>query len=285
MVAELIKQGNESVKDTGFVFFITDGFRSLEEQTKLYAQGRTVAGAIVTNARAGESAHNFGLAVDCAFQKDGKLSYVASLYNRVYPIARSLGFSLGADWKSFSDKPHFEYPNWESAIKKPLPPQGGGTSMSTIPVEKQDFENLVSKATKYDALAAVGISMPSDIEALKRNVLEANQASKTSSDEAKKTREDFNSFVQQLAEKLNSPQDLPRMLSSLDEVLKQLDTANANSKKDTEEKGELQSKNIELQTEVTRTKILLSQQNPLDNSTTQELLLELLRRLTAILRR
>jgi peptidoglycan L-alanyl-D-glutamate endopeptidase CwlK len=40
------------------------GRRTMEEQTALYAIGRTSLGKIVTKARAGESYHNYGLAFD-----------------------------------------------------------------------------------------------------------------------------------------------------------------------------------------------------------------------------
>ena len=39
-------------------------FRSDKEQNDFYAQGRTKPGVIVTNAKAGQSYHNYGLAVD-----------------------------------------------------------------------------------------------------------------------------------------------------------------------------------------------------------------------------
>lgn len=118
MVRSLLEQGQ---KTTTWKLFITDGYRSFDEQNSLYAQGRTKSGKIVTNARAGQSAHNFGLAVDLAFQKNGVLSYDPNLYTPVYKIARSLGFELGADWVSFSDKPHFNYPQWEKISKGEQP--------------------------------------------------------------------------------------------------------------------------------------------------------------------
>ncbi|WP_309244896.1 M15 family metallopeptidase [Bacillus sp. WMMC1349] len=43
---------------------MTSGYRSFAEQNKLYAKGRTASGKIVTNAKAGQSNHNYGLAVD-----------------------------------------------------------------------------------------------------------------------------------------------------------------------------------------------------------------------------
>lgn len=123
MVRSLLKLGNNAIADTGYEFFITDGYRSEEEQTRLYAQGRSLPGKVVTNARAGQSAHNYGLAVDMAFQKDGQLFYLHDLYDKIYPIARNLGFILGADWITFKDRPHFEYPNWQAKAKETTMPE------------------------------------------------------------------------------------------------------------------------------------------------------------------
>lgn len=119
MVRELLRKGSEQV--TPYIFFITDGFRTASDQDALYAKGRDGnKGRIVTNARAGQSPHEYGLAVDLAFQKDGILYYDDWLYQRIYPIARELGFSLGVDWKN-PDRPHFEYPNWKIKVKEQMP--------------------------------------------------------------------------------------------------------------------------------------------------------------------
>lgn len=45
-------------------WYVTSGFRGFAEQTALYAQGRTRPGPVVTKARAGQSAHNYGRAID-----------------------------------------------------------------------------------------------------------------------------------------------------------------------------------------------------------------------------
>lgn len=50
---------------------LPNGFRSFAEQDKLYAQGRTnKSKPIVTNARGGYSAHNYGLAIDFVIVSD-----------------------------------------------------------------------------------------------------------------------------------------------------------------------------------------------------------------------
>ena len=87
---------------------ITSGFRSFKEQDKLYAQGRTKPGNIVTNAKGGQSMHNFGVAFDIV---DRKLGYNLSSYQWKWlnVIASLLKLEWGGTWGAFSDKPHFQY--------------------------------------------------------------------------------------------------------------------------------------------------------------------------------
>jgi peptidoglycan LD-endopeptidase CwlK len=86
---------------------IVEGFRSFERQAQLYAQGRTTPGAVVTNAKAGESFHNYGVAVDFVFRKEG---YNAgdTLWSLLGKVGKLQGFEWGGDWKGFVDRPHFE---------------------------------------------------------------------------------------------------------------------------------------------------------------------------------
>jgi peptidoglycan LD-endopeptidase CwlK len=90
---------------------ISHGMRTYAQQNELYAQGRTKKGNIVTNARGGQSNHNFGLAVDYFLTTwDGSKATwsVNSDWRRVAAIGKSLGFSWGGDWRSFKDYPHLE---------------------------------------------------------------------------------------------------------------------------------------------------------------------------------
>jgi peptidoglycan LD-endopeptidase CwlK len=97
--------------------------RTLAEQEALYAQGRTKPGKIVTNAKAGWSYHNYGLAVDIVMihDKDGNGSYETASWDQtidldgdgisdwqeVVTIFKAHGWAWGGDWK-FKDAPHFE---------------------------------------------------------------------------------------------------------------------------------------------------------------------------------
>lgn len=89
----------------------TQGLRTFAEQTALYNQGRTTPGQVVTNAKAGQSYHNYGLALDFALldAKGNVYWTVDTKWKRVAELGKSLGFEWGGDWISFKDYPHLEY--------------------------------------------------------------------------------------------------------------------------------------------------------------------------------
>ncbi|KPC97761.1 Peptidoglycan L-alanyl-D-glutamate endopeptidase CwlK precursor [Geobacillus sp. BCO2] len=64
LVADKARALIRKAYEEGIYIIITQGFRTIEEQNRLYALGRTKPGRIVTNARGGYSYHNFGLAFD-----------------------------------------------------------------------------------------------------------------------------------------------------------------------------------------------------------------------------
>lgn len=95
-----------SMELLGMPMRITEGYRSIARQNELYAQGRTKAGKIITNAKGGESLHNHGVAVDFVF----RLGYDVPLshWKTFGTIAVSKGFEWGGNWTGFVDKPHLE---------------------------------------------------------------------------------------------------------------------------------------------------------------------------------
>ncbi len=92
--------------EQGLQLAVTSGFRNFEEQRELYMRGRVTLGSIVTNADAGESWHNFGLAIDVVEIVGGQLDWDCN-WNKIAQIGKSLGFKWGG-WKCLKDKPHFE---------------------------------------------------------------------------------------------------------------------------------------------------------------------------------
>lgn len=105
--------------------------RTFAEQDALYAQGRTKLYDAngkklgkVTQAKGGQSIHNYGLALDIVllkdtngddtfdaaswednidFDKDGKADWM-----EIVAIFKKHGWVWGGNWTSFKDKPHFE---------------------------------------------------------------------------------------------------------------------------------------------------------------------------------
>src|ERR1700756_2557177 len=73
---------------------VSAGARSWAEQDHLWQQGRITPGDIVTDARGGESWHNFGLAVDCAPEVvEGTIDWNAShpQWKRMEQVGINLG--------------------------------------------------------------------------------------------------------------------------------------------------------------------------------------------------
>lgn len=89
---------------------VVQGLRSFAESDRLYAQGRTAPGEIVTKAAAGQSYHNYGLAFDFAMVTDGRDDdVVGPHWMKVVEIMKSHGWSWGGDFpQGFHDNPHFE---------------------------------------------------------------------------------------------------------------------------------------------------------------------------------
>lgn len=101
--------------------FLTATYRSNAEQDDTYASGRTKPGLKLTNAKGGQSPHNYqpALAFDVAFKdKAGKLDYSTLLFQRFAAlIALVPGITWGGTFQSLPDRPHFELTNWRTLAK------------------------------------------------------------------------------------------------------------------------------------------------------------------------
>lgn len=95
-------------RELGIKLRVSSGYRSWAEQRSLYNQGRTAKGKIITNAQAGQSYHNYGLAIDVVEIKNGKAIWNNPNWNRIAELGKSIGFEWGGDWRSIKDKPHFQ---------------------------------------------------------------------------------------------------------------------------------------------------------------------------------
>lgn len=104
---------------------LAQGFRTFAEQDALYAKRPKV-----TNAKGGQSVHNYGFAVDIVLIIDGKIASwdtkkdwdgdkVAD-WDECVKVFAAHGWSWGGNWSSFKDMPHFDkigFNNWRILAK------------------------------------------------------------------------------------------------------------------------------------------------------------------------
>lgn len=135
-ITKIITQCNHSLNGRAKVR-IAQGLRSFKEQEELYSIGRTKPGKKITNARSGQSVHNYGLAVDICLIIDGKTASwntvkdwdndrIADWYECVRIFALH-GWDWGGNWKTFKDLSHFEkkgYSDWRKLKSLPIDKTG-----------------------------------------------------------------------------------------------------------------------------------------------------------------
>lgn len=103
----------EECESQGLDILVYCGFRSSDEQNALYRQGRDISGKIVTNARGGQSFHNYGRAFDYVPLKNGKPDWDDT---KSYKKAQEIGKKYNLRSISW-ETPHLEdgnYENWRS---------------------------------------------------------------------------------------------------------------------------------------------------------------------------
>lgn len=106
----LIHRALPAAADLGLTLKIICGTRDWAEQNALYAKGRTTTGPKVTNARAGSSFHNYGVAFDIGlFTATGAYLTAGEPYRKLIEKAGVPdGCIWGGHFKSFKDYPHVE---------------------------------------------------------------------------------------------------------------------------------------------------------------------------------
>lgn len=103
---------------------IAQGLRTFAEQDALYKKRPKV-----TNAKGGQSIHNYGFAVDIVLIIEGKEASWDTVkdwdgdrksdWMECVEVFKKHGWNWGGDWKSFKDLPHFDkkgYSEWRELI-------------------------------------------------------------------------------------------------------------------------------------------------------------------------
>jgi peptidoglycan L-alanyl-D-glutamate endopeptidase CwlK len=95
----------------GIDLLITCTLRTTVEQDMLYAQGRTLPGEVVTNAKAGQSFHQYGVAYDCVPMRNGKCVWDPKdrMWERVGLLGEKAGLEWSGRWKgALREMAHFQ---------------------------------------------------------------------------------------------------------------------------------------------------------------------------------
>lgn len=109
---DLISVVKKAITITEIDFRVTQGLRTVDEQERLYAQGRTAPGKIVTWTM--KSRHLTGHAVDLCAIVNGLVSWDQKHYpliaDAMKQAAQAIGITIvwGGDWVKKTDMPHFE---------------------------------------------------------------------------------------------------------------------------------------------------------------------------------
>lgn len=167
---EIQKKADELIalaKKNGLNIRILEGYRSKAYQDSLYAQGRTCGGNVVTNAKGGQSNHNFGLAFDIVFdygylEKDSN-GKGGNDWGEVGKYGKSIGLDWGGDWSGFPDRPHYEY-TWGLKLSElqagKLPPKGkaitGDGKGEEVKDKSKDDKEFVGDRISYSDIFKKG---------------------------------------------------------------------------------------------------------------------------------
>ena len=102
-------------KQNGIDLLVTSTYRDNDSQAALYAQGRTKPGVIVTNARPGQSLHNWRCAFDVVPIRNGKPVWGTTgtdgdLWRKVGELGESVGLEWAGRWTGkLREFAHFQY--------------------------------------------------------------------------------------------------------------------------------------------------------------------------------
>lgn len=116
--AVLVERLDAALRDLdarGQPVVVTDGYRSNAEQDRLAAGGPLASGG-VTNARGGQSPHNFGMAADLApMDAEGRPTWPDDpvVWGIIGAAIERAGLAWGGRWRT-PDRPHAELIDWRT---------------------------------------------------------------------------------------------------------------------------------------------------------------------------
>lgn len=128
LIRNVLPELDRQLFQAGIELRLYEAGRSPDRQAALFAVGRDTGtpGKHVTRARAWESMHQYGLAVDYVFWQDGAWSWSEPSPGQ-WRAYQAIGASLGLRALSF-EAPHLEWPTPLSSLQAGRYPAGGDAS-------------------------------------------------------------------------------------------------------------------------------------------------------------
>lgn len=122
LLSTKVRQAYILLQTQGITIRVVQGLRTMAEQNADYAQGRTTKGSIITNAKGGQSYHNYGLAVDAVPGIQGLSSWQPNWnpssadFKAMIKTCVGVGLEAGALWTTMkNDYDHFQMPGFPNA--------------------------------------------------------------------------------------------------------------------------------------------------------------------------
>ena len=111
MVRTRVDKFLELCDEHGIDLLVTSTYRDNYSQEELYAQGRTRPGKVVTNAKPGESWHNYRCAIDVVPLVNGKPNWDGSdpIWETIGELGEKAGLEWAGRWRTFRELAHFQY--------------------------------------------------------------------------------------------------------------------------------------------------------------------------------
>ena len=111
MVRTRVDKFLDLCEEQGIDLLVTSTYRDHESQGALYEQGRTRPGKVVTNAKSGESWHNYRCAIDVVPLVNGKPNWDGSdpIWEVIGELGEQAGLEWAGRWRTFKELAHFQY--------------------------------------------------------------------------------------------------------------------------------------------------------------------------------
>jgi peptidoglycan L-alanyl-D-glutamate endopeptidase CwlK len=145
---------------------VSSTFRDHATQEHLFAQGRTRAGSIVTNARGGQSWHNWRLAFDIFQNIRGQEWNNPRFFETAGKIWGEMGGEWGGSWQNFRDTPHFQFTFGATLAQMQAGHKICGTAKMPWEAEKEVTEMIYRTVKEMPEWAQPGIQQLIDLRVL-----------------------------------------------------------------------------------------------------------------------